>query len=82
MVLGEGGMDSWSEHLGRLSRDGVAVVERELDAERFECLEQFAQRHRIIPRKCVRGVGAEKAPCCPCIRSPLRVYYARKRSLA
>jgi len=54
-MLGEGGTDSWSEHLRRLSRKGVTVVERELDAERFERLEQFAQRHRIIPRERIFG---------------------------
>src|SRR5215831_18924793 len=54
-MLGEAGMDGRSKHLRRVSRDDVAVVERELDAERFERLEQFAQRHRIIPRERVPG---------------------------
>ena len=47
-VLVEGRADGWGEHLGRLGRDRVPVVERELDAERFERLEEFAQRHRLI----------------------------------
>ena len=50
MVLGEGRADGWGEHLRRLSRDRVPVVERELEAEAFERLEEFAEGHGVIRR--------------------------------
>jgi len=48
VVLGEGRADGGGEDVGRLNRDRVAVVQRELGAEALEGIEEFAQGHRII----------------------------------
>jgi len=50
VVLGEGRLEGWGKQIRWLDRDRVTIVERELEAEAFECLDKFAQRHRIIPR--------------------------------
>src|SRR5262249_13489169 len=49
-MLGERRPERWREDVRRLNRDRVAVAERERDAEAFERLEEFPQRHRIISR--------------------------------
>jgi hypothetical protein len=50
VVLGERRADGGGEDVGRRTRERVAGVQRDRDAETLEGLEEFAQGHRSFRR--------------------------------